>query len=289
MPRFHNSPRRYHRNKNTADKPRVEEWFRFARGTTLVTAVRCNICVHIIKIQATVIAGNTDGTDKRLLDEYYLCKKETGVWTLKYLTSAEGSHKHNSHLKHASDTQSYSISSYSEYIPTEVFNSSEKYKDLYYAKYTRGNTNLTKDIMVVSFSSFKCDLAMDEDGLIDEHVREVHGVPGIPSMTPVQRIEVDAKQEFNLPDLLDIEIAGPYKRNTKINSVYTRCVSRNVVNKTNNKSTADLVESKIYGRVRQKNKYKFFQLFQNAFSTRIGYQHRRRLHLQVVNHREVTI
>ena len=63
-------------------------------------------------------------------------------------------------------------------------------------------------------------------------------------MKPIQRIEVDTKQDFTLPDLLDLEIAGPDKRNTKVNSVYTRCVPRSVVNKTYNKSSADLVESR---------------------------------------------
>ena len=228
----------------TSDKPQTDEWFRHEKGTTCSEAVRCNICVHIIKVQATVTAGNTNGTDRRLPDEYYLCKKETGVWSLKHLTSAEGSHKHATHLKHAADPQTYSVPSYTEYIPTEVSNSTGKYIDLFFAKYTANNPRLTKEMCVTSFVSFKCDLSMDEDGLIDEHIREVHDVPGIPAMKPIQRIEVDAKQEFSLPDLLDIEIAGPDKQNTKVNSVYSRCVSRNVVNKTYNKSAADLVESR---------------------------------------------
>ena len=37
----------------------------------------------------------------------------------------------------------------------------------------------------------KCDYAMEEDGMIDEHVREVHNIAGIETMKPVQRIEGD--------------------------------------------------------------------------------------------------
>ena len=78
--------------------------------------------------------------------------------------------------------------------------------------------------------------------MIDEHVRQVHNIAGIESMRPVQRIEVDTKIEFILPSLLDIEVSGPDKRTTTIHSLYTRSVARNVVTKTNNKSTADLIE-----------------------------------------------
>ena len=42
---------------------------------------------------------------------------------------------------------------------------------------------------------------MDEDGLIIEHFREVHSIPGVPAMKPLQQIEVDAKQDFAIPDL----------------------------------------------------------------------------------------
>ena len=98
----------------TTDKPQTEEWFRHERGTTCAEAVRCNVCVHIIKVQATVTAGNENGSDRRLPDEYYLCKKETGDWSVKHLTSSEGSHKRASHLKHAADPQTYSIPTYSE-------------------------------------------------------------------------------------------------------------------------------------------------------------------------------
>ena len=50
------------------------------------------------------------------------------------------------------------------------------------------------------------------------------------------------KIEFLLPSLLDIEVSGPDKRTTTIHSLYTRSVARNVVTKTNNKSTADLIK-----------------------------------------------
>ena len=56
-------------------------------------------------------------------------------------------------------------------------------------------------------------------------------------MKPVQKTKVDT-----LPNLLEIELSGPDKRSSQVQSVYTRCVARCVVSKTNNKSTADLIE-----------------------------------------------
>ena len=78
--------------------------------------------------------------------------------------------------------------------------------------------------------------------MIEEHIGEVHNVAGIEALRPVQRIEVDMKITFALPSLLEIEVSGPDKRTTTIHSLYTRSVARNVVTKTNNKSTADLIE-----------------------------------------------
>merc|ERR1712237_73682 len=79
--------------------------------------------------------------------------------------------------------------------------------------------------------------------MMDEHVNEVHNINGLSSMKPAQKIQVDAKMEFTLPDLQDIEILGPDKREAKITSCYSRCVSRAIVSRTNNKQTANLIDS----------------------------------------------
>ena len=95
---------------------------------------------------------------------------------MKYPTTAEGSHKSNAHLKQASDLNNYSIPTYNEYVPTQVMNAVTKYKDLYYAKYHPANATLTNIMMYATFSSFKCNYAMEEEGMIDEHVRQVHNI-----------------------------------------------------------------------------------------------------------------
>ena len=124
-------------------KPAGNPLWRFAGGNNVVSAVRCNMGCHIIKIEAIVPGGNTDGTDRALPAEHYICKKETGEWSLKYLTSSEGTHKTNSHLKQASEQDNYSIMSYNQYVPFQVMNAVNDYKTLYYNKYKPANDSLT--------------------------------------------------------------------------------------------------------------------------------------------------
>ena len=115
------------RAQNVPGRPTVDNMCRVAQGTPLVSVTRCNMGICIIKISAVVPGGMPNGTDKNLPAEYYLCKEEMGVWTMKYLTSAEGSHKNNAHLRQASDLNNYSISKYNEFVPTQVMDAVNKF------------------------------------------------------------------------------------------------------------------------------------------------------------------
>ena len=76
----------YIKAQNATDKPQVDEIFRFERGTVTSSCVRCNMGIHVIRIQASITSG--DEEEVELPTEHYLCKAETGVWSMKYLTSA---------------------------------------------------------------------------------------------------------------------------------------------------------------------------------------------------------
>merc|ERR1712030_265164 len=135
------------------NKPRVAEMWRHAKGNTVVSSVYCNMGIHIIKISCIVTGGGLNGIDKPLADEYFLCKEEMGVWTLKYLTASEGPHKNNSHLRQASTKDNYSVPDYNNYLPTQVLGAVEKYKTSFYNKYIGANTLLTHDPMSTSWIS----------------------------------------------------------------------------------------------------------------------------------------
>ena len=104
-------------SSNQTDKPKSEVMWRYEAGNNILTAVRCNLGIHIIKLSAIIPQGNNDGSDRPLNDEYYLGKKETGVWSIKHLTSAEGNHQRNSHLTQASNSDNYSVRDYNKYVP----------------------------------------------------------------------------------------------------------------------------------------------------------------------------
>ena len=58
------------------NKPTSNPLWRTAAGANVVTAVKCNMGIHIIKLLAVIPGGNANDTDKALPPEYYICKKE---------------------------------------------------------------------------------------------------------------------------------------------------------------------------------------------------------------------
>ena len=131
-------------------KPGVARMWRQAQGSTVISSVYCNMGIYILKVSCIVVKGGANDVDKALADEFFLCKEEMGVWTLKYLTVSEGSHKNNVHLKQASPSETYAVKDYNKYIPTKVMESVEKYKTLYYTKYKPDNAKLTMAMITTS-------------------------------------------------------------------------------------------------------------------------------------------
>ena len=90
------------------NKPRGE--LLWATNKDAVTnSTRCNMCIHVARLTAVVIGGGVNGTDKDLDEQFYICRKESAVWTKKYLTFYVGDSKNNQHLKQASSKESYSV------------------------------------------------------------------------------------------------------------------------------------------------------------------------------------
>ena len=61
------------------NKPVTNPMWKTAKEAMLANAVNCNMGIHTARLTAIVTGGNDNGTDKVLPDEYYICKKETGV------------------------------------------------------------------------------------------------------------------------------------------------------------------------------------------------------------------
>ena len=176
------------------NKPTGDLLWKTAKEATTPNMVSCNMCIHIARLMGIVIGGATDGTDKVLDEEFYICKKESAVWVKQYLTFSDGDSKASQHLHQASSKENYSISQYNTYVPLQVRAASDAYITKYFNKYKPTNQRLTKAMIEISFSSFKCDLPMTEQEEIDEHVDNVHGIEGgVTTLNPVQVIDVDTK------------------------------------------------------------------------------------------------
>ena len=128
------------------------------------------MCIHTTRLNAIVTGGAADGTDKVLDEEIYICKKESAVWIKQYLTFSTGENKANSHLKQASNKENYSVSEYNRYVPLQVRAAADVYITKYFNKHKPTNVRLTKAMIEISFTSFKCDLPMMEQEEIDEHI-----------------------------------------------------------------------------------------------------------------------
>lgn len=102
----------------------------------------------------------------------------------KNITFSKGDNKNNQHLVQASSKESYSVPSYSSFVPTQVRDAADKYITKYYNKFKRANTKLTKGMITIAFSTFKHGLHLTEQEEIDEHFSDVHGISDGPTVIP---------------------------------------------------------------------------------------------------------
>ena len=81
---------------------------------------------------------------------------------------------------------------------------------------------------------------------VEDHFEEVHGIKGGATrlLPPFQEIVVNEQLAFVIPKLGDIENYGQDKKLEVVRGLYITCQSRGVVNRTNDKSEACLMESR---------------------------------------------
>ena len=73
---------------NQPDKPTsVNLWLTAEKNDS--NGIRCNMRIDLVTYTAVVTAGNTDGTDKALNGQTYMCKKETAEWMKENLTYSD--------------------------------------------------------------------------------------------------------------------------------------------------------------------------------------------------------
>ena len=63
------------------DKPVGNPLWKTAKEAPASNMISCNMGIHAVRFTGIVTGGNSDGSDKVLDEQTYLCKKETALWT----------------------------------------------------------------------------------------------------------------------------------------------------------------------------------------------------------------
>ena len=125
------------------NKPSYKQYFEVEKQTTQEN-LRCNLVIPLLKIDASIPGGHSDGTAKGVAAEYTWAMAEAAEWSKKQLHYEEIKIKGNSvHVKYASDPESYSVPDYYEYIPLQVKTAENIYKQKIFNKHTGTYAKLT--------------------------------------------------------------------------------------------------------------------------------------------------
>ena len=116
------------------NRPSHNKFFEKEEQTTQGN-LRCNLAIPVLKLSAVVTRGNLDGSNKPIAAEYTWATAEAAEWSKKKLHHEDIKIKGLLvPVKYASDPESYSVPRYYEYIPVQVKNAENDYKQKTRAK-----------------------------------------------------------------------------------------------------------------------------------------------------------
>ena len=118
--------------------------------------------IPIALVSASVEAGNADGNATPIDAETILAKREGAEWSKDKLTYSKGETKDSKHMIVASEPEDYTVPQYYEYVPIKVRNAIPAFKDKFYQKHIGAHTKLTRDMITVTFVTFKCNMQLKE-------------------------------------------------------------------------------------------------------------------------------
>mgnify|MGYP003314670161 CR=1 FL=1 len=227
------------------NRPSHNKFFEKEEQTTQGN-LRCNLAIPVLKLSAVVTRGNSDGSNKPIAAEYTWATVEAAEWSKKQLHHEDIKTKGSSlPVKYASDPESYSVPRYYEYIPVQVKNAENDYKQKFMDKHKRNNDKLTLDMVECRFIMFKCNLGLTHQDNINGHYRTVHQFDsGIFHLRKLEIIDVNLNLPFTIPELTDFQSLGPNKQAALLDKVYTHCVARGVFDDTSNRNEANLLRSR---------------------------------------------
>ena len=200
----------------------------------------------MLKLSAVVERGNTDGTNKPIAAEYAWATVEATEWIKKQLHCEDIKIKGQSlPLTYASEPESYSVPRYYEWIPVQVKNAENNYKQKLTDKHKSNNDKLTLDMIACNVIMFKCNLGLTHQDNINGHYRTVHQFDsGVFHLKKREVIDINVNLPFSIPDLTDFQSLGPNKQGALLDKAYTQCVARGVFDNTSNRNESSLTRSR---------------------------------------------
>ena len=198
--------------------------------------------VPIALVSTSIPGGDKDGSPKEIPKEYILPKSQGAEWSLENISYSPAQEKLYKQLNVASSPTVYRINNY---VPVQVRNAIPAFTDKFFDKHTMGNKLLKKEMIAVTFVTFKCNFELRSKEDVDDHFEDVHVIEGgATRLLPFQEIAVNESIPFVIPKLAEIENYGQDKKIEVIRALYITCQARGVVNKTNNRNEACLMESR---------------------------------------------
>ena len=205
----------------------------------------CHMLVPIALVSATIPGGGKDGSPQEIPKEHILAKSQGAEWGLENISYSPAQEKIYKQVNVASPPTVYSINNYHKHVPVQVRNAIPTFKDKFLNKHTSTYKLLKKEIIAVTFVTFKCNFELRSKEDVDDHFEDVHGIEGgATRLLPFREIAVNESIPFEVPKLADIENYGQDKKIEVIRALYITCQARGVVNKTNNRNEACLNESR---------------------------------------------
>ena len=116
--------------------------------------------VAIALVSASIPGGNQDGSAKELAKEPIPAKKQGAEWSLENLFYSNAREKDYHHVQVASNPSFYTIDNYCKYVPVQGWNAESSFKDKFFEKHTGTNQLLTREMIGVTYVTFKCKMWM---------------------------------------------------------------------------------------------------------------------------------
>ena len=103
--------------------------FEVAENTSEADYIPCHLPVPIMKIEGTIMNKMSKSTPiKKVPAQYAWAMVEAAEWCKENITFDEIKGKNYTNFKVASNPETYPLPEYNEYVPNQVINAQEKYK-----------------------------------------------------------------------------------------------------------------------------------------------------------------